>query len=163
METLSGIPYQRFALDITVVDHSGRRARSLQSSSLEDYFAFGEPVLAPCNGRVVALTADLPDQPIGSADRENLAGNHVAIDCGGVTVLLAHLQAGSLSAELGADLVAGQFLGRIGNSGNTSEPHLHIHAVRGSTPASEQLLSIGEGVPIYFDGRFLVRGSESET
>jgi murein DD-endopeptidase MepM/ murein hydrolase activator NlpD len=50
----------------------------------------------------------------------------------------------------------GDMLGQVGNSGNTSQPHLHLHAERGG--AADQILT-GEGVPIEFEGRFLVRNS----
>ncbi len=69
-------------------------------------------------------------------------------------VVLAHLMKGSISVVEGDYVRAGAPLGRVGNSGNTTEPHLHIHAVRGSTPDS---ILVSEGVPILFGGRFPVR------
>lgn len=94
-----------------------------------------------------------------ATDRENLAGNHVVLRCAGtdpgVDVLLAHLRQGSVAVEPGTQVQVGQVVGRVGNTGNTSEPHLHVHAVR---TGSGSVLT-GEGVPIRFDGRFLVRNS----
>lgn len=68
-------------------------------------------------------------------------------------VVLAHMTEGSVAVGEGQEVEEGQFLGRVGNSGNTSEPHLHIHAVR---TGSGSILE-GEGVPVLFDGRFPVR------
>jgi murein DD-endopeptidase MepM/ murein hydrolase activator NlpD len=58
-------------------------------------------------------------------------------------VLLAHLQHGSVAVATGDPVTVGDPIGRVGNSGNTTEPHLHIHAFDPRT---------GEGVPIRFDG-----------
>jgi hypothetical protein len=62
-------------------------------------------------------------------------------------VELAHLQRRSVRVAAGDPVTAGTPLGLVGNSGNTSEPHLHVHA---ETDA-------GEGVPMTFEGRFLIR------
>lgn len=70
-------------------------------------------------------------------------------------MVLAHMMEGSIAVTEGQTVDEGQPLGRLGNSGNTSEPHLHIHAWR---TGSGSMLE-GEGVPIRFDGRFLVRNS----
>ena len=56
---------------------------------------------------------------------------------------------------MGDSVAAGQALGRVGNSGNSSEPHLHIHAVRAGTGSALD----GEAVALTFGGRFPVRGS----
>ena len=74
--------------------------------------------------------------------------------CGTARILLAHFQKGSIEVAEGALVQEGQPLGRVGNSGNSSEPHLHIHAYLGNGDFDE-----GIGVPITFSGRFLVRGS----
>lgn len=99
----------------------------------------------------------LPDENAPHPDPENPAGNHVVVRCAqqGVDVLLAHVMNGSVAVKPGQSVEVGQFLGRVGNSGNSSEPHLHIHAVK---TGSGSVLD-GEGVPIRFDGRFLVRNS----
>ena len=62
----------------------------------------------------------------------------------------------SLLVAVGDKVKTGQPIGRAGNTGNTSEPHLHIHAEKGG---NEIPILKGEGIPIIFDGRFLVRNS----
>ena len=98
---------------------------------------------------------DRLDLRLPEADRENPSGNHVVVRSAeeDVDVELAHMKEGSVAVERGEQAEESELLGRVGNTGNTSEPHLHIHAVRtGSGSTSE-----GEGVPVLFDGRFPVR------
>jgi hypothetical protein len=97
-----------------------------------------------------------PGHPI--AKNADAAGNHVVLRCGAYRVVLAHLQRGSVVVELGANVSVGDRLGLVGNSGNTTEPHLHIHAVAGDAEDRDHLLWLSTGVPLKFDGRFLVRG-----
>lgn len=72
------------------------------------------------------------------------------LSCNGLQIEVAHLQRGSVRVKVGQNIHLGDGLGLVGNSGNTSEPHLHIHAVD---------LRTNEGVPITFDGRYPVRNS----
>lgn len=65
------------------------------------------------------------------------------------------MRQGSVAVREGDAVTTGQLIGAVGNSGNTTEPHLHIHAVRAETDNSIS----GTGVPIFFHGRFLVRNS----
>ncbi len=82
------------------------------------------------------------------SDPENPAGNHVVVDCAGIYVELAHLRKGSLLAENGARLSVSDQIGRVGNSGNTTEPHLHVH---GFDPETKRAIAME------FDGRWPVR------
>lgn len=146
---------QKYALDILELNGAGLRAQGIYPSTLERYVIFGTTIYSPCEGEVTAAVDGLPDQVPPESDTENLAGNHVAIACNGVTVLLAHMMNGSLQVQTGERVTTGQPLGQVGNSGNTSEPHLHIHAVRGRTGD----VLAGEGVPLLFDGEFPVRNT----
>ena len=146
---------QQYALDIVALNALGIRAWGIYPNTLERYVVYGATIHSPCDGTVAAAVDGLPDQIPPQADREHLAGNHVVLSCQGVNVLLAHMQNGSVRVEAGDPVLTGETLGRVGNSGNTSEPHLHIHAVRGD---SVDVLE-GEGVPILLDGRFAVRNT----
>lgn len=159
----ASVPAQRYALDLTVVGVDGRRAASLQPTALADYLAWGQPVTAPCDGLVQSAEDGHADQPIGQTDAAHPAGNHVVIGCEGAAVVLAHLQRGSVAVKPGSSVRAGQLLGRVGNSGNTSEPHLHVHAVRGEPAGADELLFTGKPVPLTFAGRFLLRGDAPAT
>ncbi|MFW6097562.1 MAG: M23 family metallopeptidase [Chloroflexota bacterium] len=148
---------QQYALDILALNAAGVRALGVYPTDLDRYVAFGRDIYSPCAGEIIEVVDDLPDLQPPEMDSDNLAGNHVVVRCAEqeVDVALAHMMAGSVTATEGQTVEAGEALGRLGNSGNTSEPHLHIHAVR---TGSGSMLD-GQGVPILFDGRFLVRNS----
>ena len=147
-------PEQAFAADITKLNGVGMRAAGLRPRALDRYAIFGDTVYSPCDGTVLDAVDGLPDLTPPERDTEHPPGNHVRLDCGDVTVVLAHLQQGSLAVEPGDEVATGQMLGRIGNSGNTDEPHLHIHAYRGGGEDEP-----GTGVPMRFDGRLPVRNT----
>ena len=81
----------------------------------------------------------------------------------GADVLLGHLQPGSLQVRAGATVAAGDWLGLVGNSGNTGEPHLHVHVhvhvhVHAQRPGPSSAPLGGDPFPILFNGRYPVRG-----
>ena len=139
-------PQQRYALDIMKLNGFGSRAGGLFPRELNRYAIFDAEVLSPCDGAVVAAVDGLPDQAPGTADEKNAAGNHVVVRCGDANVTLAHLRRGSLAVRPGANVAAGQIIARVGNSGNTTEPHLHVHTERN-----------GVAVPAKFGGEWWVR------
>lgn len=147
---------QRFAYDFTIERDGSSYAGN--PHSLEAYHCWDEPVLAPADGIVAAVVDGLPDQEIGQRDPDNPAGNHVVLDFGeGEYGFLAHLRKGSVTVQEGDQVIAGGEIGRCGNSGNTSEPHLHFHLQ--TTP----VLGEGEGLPAFFvdyvaDGERVERG-----
>lgn len=146
---------QRYALDIVALYPLGVRASGLLPAQNEKYAIFDHTVVAPCDGQVTEVVDGLPDLTPPQMDPENPPGNYVVIACPGADVILAHLRSGSVMVQPGNVVAAGQPLGRVGNSGNTSEPHLHMHALKPETGAPLG----GEGIPMLFDGRFLVRNN----
>ncbi|HEV8480172.1 MAG TPA: M23 family metallopeptidase [Candidatus Eisenbacteria bacterium] len=145
---------QRFALDILALSAAGVRARGLYPRDPERYAIWGAEVVSPCDGTVVAVADEFPDYTPPNRDPANPPGNHVAIETENAVVYLAHLMQGSVRVRVGEPVRAGQPLGLVGNSGNTTEPHLHIHAESGHYSGR---MSGGAGVPILLGGRFLVR------
>lgn len=161
LATLTGArfrPYrgQSHGVDLVKLGPWGLRARGLAPRDPAAYAIFGDPVHAPCSGRVVQALDGLADLPPPRTDRENLAGNHVLLACGGAWVLLGHLQEGSVQVREGDTVAQGQALGRVGNTGNTSEPHLHLHAQR---PGTKEAPLGGDPLPIRLDGRYLPRNA----
>lgn len=117
---------QKFAMD-SIPEADGVK---IGNTDLEIYDAFGADLLAPCDGEVIEVEASLPDQPIGGSDLNNLAGNYLIIKKEeGVFVLLAHMKNGSAAVKPGDVVKAGQVIGQCGNSGNSSQPHLHLQAM----------------------------------
>lgn len=144
-------PAQRFASDFLVLDESGQ-SHSGDADALESYYCWGREILAPADGEVIATVTDLPDLSIGDTDPENPAGNHVILALGeNEFAFLAHMQQGSITVQQGDAVARGDVLGLCGNSGNTSEPHLHFHLQ--TTPD----LYDGEGLPAQF-GDYLADG-----
>jgi hypothetical protein len=119
---------QQDAVDI--VQLKGSVSHRSNGASLTDYFAFEQPVRSPRTCTVAAVTSDRPDQPIGSTDSHHPAGNLVVLQLAPRRfLLLAHLKAGSVHLHSGERVIAGDLVGLVGNSGNTSEPHLHMQAM----------------------------------
>lgn len=158
------IQSQRYALDVLALNTVGTKARGFYPSELQRYEIFGQGVHSPCDGVVVSVVDGLPDLTPPMMDADNPPGNHVIITCHNINIVLAHLQNGSVVVEPGTTVKTGELLGRVGNSGNTSEPHLHIHAVpaaeaRAEINIGEVDMGAGAGVPLLFDGKFLTRNS----
>lgn len=106
----------------------------------EDSRVWGKPIYAMADGIVHTAVNDKPTNPNPPSDLsppDPVEGNHFYIQHGPELMLYAHLQKGSLNKDLlsaGAPVKAGDFLGLAGNSGNSTGPHLHIHAIKGTSP-----------------------------
>ncbi|MFF7976741.1 peptidoglycan DD-metalloendopeptidase family protein [Streptomyces sp. NPDC007905] len=122
------LPEQRGALDLVALGPYGTRTRP--GHDLPAHGAYGRPVRSPCDGRVISAANAVEDQKPGEIRYQPPYGNHVFIDTGREIVKLAHLRPGSVTVAKGDLVHAGQLLGEVGNTGNTTEPHLHIHAER---------------------------------
>lgn len=156
-----------YAIDFVAV-HGRRTATAVDWRTLlsveppERFVGYGEPILAPASGRVAAVHDGEPDHAarrspftlvpyaLTQASRVRqgsaaIAGNHVILELTGeVYVLLAHLQNGSIRVAVGDRVVVGQEIGSCGNSGNSTQPHLHIQAMDAVDPARAR------GLPLAF-------------
>jgi murein DD-endopeptidase MepM/ murein hydrolase activator NlpD len=151
---------QNYALDIVGLNNLGMRASSFAGGgNLNDYVIYGDTVYSPCDGTVAIAVDEYDDLIPPNTDTEHLAGNHVVIECKGVEVLLAHLKSGSLMVGEGDTVTINSVLGQVGNTGNTSEPHLHMHVESGGEPKT---ILNGVAVPFTFNSQFLVRGDKFE-
>lgn len=158
------------AIDFTPVGRDGRSAPFTLASVFrpeppEHFVGFGRAVLAPVSGMVHAAHDGEPDHPafrglpsIGYAATQAgrvrdgwraLAGNHVVIDSNGVFVVLCHLRRGSIRVHPGQQVQPGNVIAGCGNSGNSTEPHLHIQVMDAADPgrAAAVPLSFPGGVP----------------
>ena len=135
---------QRFAIDYVKVgdDHQTFSGDRLKNTS---YYAYGTDALVVADGRVVAVKDGIPENIPGPASRavpitlETVGGNHVIVDIGGGRyAFYAHLQPGSLRVRLGDRVRKGQVVGLVGNSGNSTEPHLHFHISDGASPLGSE-------------------------
>jgi murein DD-endopeptidase MepM/ murein hydrolase activator NlpD len=140
---------EEFALDIAKIGESGLTHKG-DGTRFDDYYAYGADVLAAADGRVTGIANDQPEDP-SAMQRPNetqeayfarlqkeqaerlakgltaIAGNYVMIDHGkNEYSLYAHLQPGSVRVHVGDQMKAGDVIGKLGSSGNSTEPHLHF-------------------------------------
>ena len=155
-----------YATDIAQLNRFGVSAMGFFPEDLEKYFAFGADVVAPCAGEVISAQNTRPNRrPLDPDSDDRTGGNHVIIFCDGHSVHLAHMQPGSVAVSVGDLVTAGQLVGNVGTSGNTTEPHLHINAARGRylfERSDDRVLSAAQSVPFLIDGKFLVKGDSFE-
>ncbi|MFN8032498.1 MAG: M23 family metallopeptidase [Mycobacterium sp.] len=127
---------ERFAIDYVQLQPDGRLVTG-DPEKLGSYPYYGHEIHAVSDGPVVAAVDRLPDQVPG-ADPAGLrldeyGGNYIVQDIGGGNyAFYAHLKPGSVRVKAGEALTTGQVIGALGNSGNSSAPHLHFHVM--STP-----------------------------
>ena len=164
---------EEFAYDLIRLGADGRSHRG-QGRKLADFHAYGEPVLAARDGNVVRAVGDVPEDAgllrradegkpdylqrvmqnqaaLLSGDKSRAAGSHVVIDHGnGEFSSYAHLVPGSLRVKAGDTVRAGQVLGKLGHSGNSTEPHLHFQVCDGPDPL------YCAGLPVQFDALDIV-------
>ncbi|MCO8146018.1 M23 family metallopeptidase [Rhodovulum tesquicola] len=143
-----------YGVDLVAVNRWGFRTRGIQPSEPAAYAIFGTPVLAPCAGEVVVAEGDRPDMPVPMVDDGYPAGSHILLRCASIDILLGHFRQGSVRVSTGDSIALGQQIAEVGNSGETGEPHLHIHA---QLPGTTERPFSGTPVPIRLEGRFLVR------
>jgi murein DD-endopeptidase MepM/ murein hydrolase activator NlpD len=120
-------PNQRFAFDFLGLDENGK-TRKGDGKANEDYFAFGRGVIAPADGVVTDVIDGVRDNVPGSMNPYSALGNAVFIQHRENEIsVLAHLKLDSIKVKVGDKVARGQLIGLCGNSGNSSEPHLHYH------------------------------------
>ena len=141
-------------VDFVRLDGFGLTANGLAPADPKEHHIFGREVKAPCEGEVVFAEDGHRDMPVGENDRDSLAGNHAIIRCGRFEVVLAHFTPGSLLVKTGDAVKTGSAIAKVGNSGASDAPHLHVHAQKPGSPLAPMG---GEPVAIRFEGRYLVR------
>jgi hypothetical protein len=158
---IHGIDYfaQRYAIDFVQLDKNGNTFSGKEHSN-KSYHCYGKDILSAAAGKVIGVKNDLPENvphtgklaiPIAV---DTVGGNYVLVDLGNNNfAFYAHMIPGSITVKEGDVVVAGQVLGKIGNSGNSSEPHLHFHIV------SQPSFLGANGIPYAFDS-FDVRASK---
>jgi urea transporter len=118
----------RHALDFEIVDQEGFPFRS-SGTAAADYYCFGQPVLAPGAGVVVAVHDGAADNVPGEQDLARPWGNAVVIQHGpALFSIIAHLRQGSVAVVPGQQVVAGEPVAQCGSSGRSPRPHLHFQA-----------------------------------
>jgi len=154
---VNGVLYvsQRFAIDWIKLDANSQQSNG-DSNKNENWPTYGQKAIAVADAKVVSVLDGLPERVPNAlppdTTMQNVTGNHVVLDLGrGYYAFYAHLQPGSLKVRIGDRVKRGQVLALLGNSGNTTAPHLHFHVSDGMGPLSSQ------GLPYVIDA-FVVKG-----
>ena len=151
---------QRFAIDWVMVGKNGNSFHDSRDRN-ENFWGFGQPVLAVADGEVTEVADEFPDNHPGKLPPvtvRNIAGNHIIMRIApGVYVMFAHLKQGSISVRLHQRVKRGAQLAQLGNSGNTTGAHLHFQVMDADSPLA------AEGLPFIFEKfRFLGLGKDFE-
>jgi murein DD-endopeptidase len=149
---------ERFAIDWVKVGPNGDSHHD-GSSKNENSWDWGEPILAVADGQIVEAIdgfADNTPHVLPAVTLNNILGNHIILQIApNRYVTYAHLQKGSLKVQAGARVHRGDVLGLLGNSGNSTGPHLHMQVTDGALPLQSQ------GVPFIFaDFTYLGPGAD---
>jgi hypothetical protein len=140
---------QRFAIDWMKINKDNRLFVG-DPKDVNSYFGYGQNVLAVADARVAAVVDKFKNQIPGvlptKITLEEIDGNHVVLDLGnGQYVFYAHMQPNSIIVKEGDMVKKGQVIGKLGNTGNTSAPHMHLHVMA-------QPYTLGSnGLPYVFD------------
>lgn len=174
---------QRYAFDLVRPDQ--RRGLHLQPAGAvrsfllggrtRDYYGWGQPVHAACDGRVVAAVDGVPERARVQVVREAavalratvgfdparsgfepVAGNHVIVQGAEAFAVFAHLAPGTVSLATGQEVRVGELIGRVGHTGNSTAPHLHFQLMDASDPLR------AKGVPCAFAEYLVLRGGRWE-
>ncbi len=151
-----GVANQRYAFDLLRVDENGKTYRN-EGAKNEDYFAFGKKVLSPADGVVTEVIRGVRDNRPGSMNSYSALGNTVFIEHGKNEVsVLAHFKQKSIRVKAGDKVRKGQPLGLCGNSGNSSEPHIHYHLQ--NTP----IIQDGTGIKCVFENVIVTKNGKEQ-
>jgi murein DD-endopeptidase MepM/ murein hydrolase activator NlpD len=142
---------QRFAIDFVRLQDDGKTYHDDVQDN-RNYRCHGAEALAVADGLVVDVRDGIPENKPHPTERavkmtlDTVSGNHVTLDLGGGHFAhYAHLQPGTIRVHKGDKVRRGQVLGLVGNSGNTTEPHLHFQVSDTSS------ILTGDGLPYAFD------------
>ena len=150
------VPNQQFAFDFVIADDAGRTHKG-EGKTDEDYFAFGREILAPADGVVTGVINGVRDNVPGSMNPYSAVGNAVLIQHRDNEVsVMAHFKLDSIKVKVGDKVTKGQLVGLCGNSGNSSEPHLHYHLQ--NTPVIQD----GTGIKCLFEKVTIIKDGQPQ-
>jgi len=134
---------QRFAIDVVQIENGSTFMGDGKQN--EDYYCYGDTLYAPEAGQIVEMENSIFENIPGETNTNQLFGNYVIIDHGNAEFsVLAHFMKNSIMVKKGDFLAKGDMIGLSGNSGNSTEPHLHYHL------QNKASIGQGEGLPAHF-------------
>lgn len=146
---------QKYAFDLIQTDENGKFFRTTGKTN-EDYFSFGLDIVAPANGVIVEVVNGLRDNKPGELNSFNFIGNYVMLRHEAkLFSVLGHLRQNSIVVKAGDKVKIGQKLGECGNSGYSTDPHLHFHVQNSDVFAKMdkdyKQVNVAKGQKIYFE------------
>lgn len=136
---------QKNAFDIIITNAAGKSYKT-DGKKNEDYYAFGQPLSAPCDAEVVFAVDGVKDNIPGKMNTMLTIGNSVLLKTkNNEYILFAHFKQGTIKVKKGDKVKIGQLLGQCGNSGNSSEAHLHFHI------QDEEDFNVATGIKCFFE------------
>ena len=144
------IPTQRYAYDFIILDEHNQSFKG-DVTNVNNYYCYGKEILAPADGVVVEIKNNGQDSIILESGKfrskaKHIAGNYIVIQhTKNEFTTLAHLKKDSMKVEVGDSISGGQVIALCGNTGNSTEPHLHFQLQTG------QSFYNSAGLPIHFD------------
>ena len=145
---------QRYAIDFVQFHMVNGKTETWKGPEDKNssYYCYQQPIYSVAAGKVIEVMDGLPENVPHSnkfaidLTWQNAGGNHVVVDIGfGLYAFYAHMKPGSIAVKEGDVVTAGQILGHVGNTGSSTEPHLHFHIID-----RPNFLS-GQGVPYEFE------------
>ncbi len=145
---------QKYAFDFIMVNDNDGFFKT-DGSNNEDYFSFGLDILAPADGEVIEVVSGLRDNKPKELNNFNFIGNYVMIKHDESTFsILGHLKRDSTVVKVGQKVKAGNKLAECGNSGYTTDPHLHFHVqdsdVFARVDENYKRVDVAKGKKVYF-------------
>ena len=176
---------EAYAIDFVMLNDTNGIRKPYKSSiikyvirgvPLSDFYGWGQTVYSPINGKVLVIENNIPERQIvnpftdlknmrkvtseyisSRKHPEKIAGNYVLLEIGkGKYALLAHLVRGSIIVEPGESVEAGQAIGKLGHSGNSTMPHLHMQFMNSDD------FTIAEGIPFKIKAFEVMKNGEWE-
>ena len=155
---------QRYAIDWVKLEPGGSFFKT-DGKTNRDYYCYGEPLLAVADGAVADARDGIPENTPDLIEGGKMAvpitlatigGNYVVLKLtDGVYAHYAHMIPGSLAVKIGDKVKAGDVLGKLGNSGNSDAPHLHLHI------SSSPDILLSEGLPYVFES-YVLQGIQKD-
>ena len=149
-ELVNSPGHDRYEFDMVALDDSSLRRMNISRTrhfisrvNVENFYGWSKPVYAPIDGKIIKASDGWKDRKqlnmikdifsmfisnnrLDPADIRPVAGNYVIMEKNGYYLFLAHLQEGSIQVSEGDTVYTGEMIGRVGNSGLSLYPHLHI-------------------------------------
>jgi hypothetical protein len=135
---------QKYAYDL-LITKEGKTYKG-DAKKNENYYVFGEKIIAPCDATVVKVIKGVKDNVPGEFNSEQITGNTIVLKtANNEFILFAHFKENSIVVEENQQIKQGDLLGLCGNSGNSSEPHLHLSLQNVAD------MKIATGAKLFFD------------